>query len=280
MFLSAIVFWRTLGALIAYSVHNESGSHIILIPFVSAYLLFTERQRVFTSVRPSPAAGIPVILLGAALYWTANRGMLLLHQNESLPAAMLAIVLIWIGGFLSSYGIVATRAAAFPLLFLILAVPLPDRALAWTVHLLQQGSTEVAYLLFNAVGVPVMRQGFLLSVPSVTIEVAAECSGIRSSIALLITCLVAAHLYLRTPWKIVLFILLVFPLAIIKNGVRIVTLTLLSVYVDPSFLHGNLHRDGGYVFFLLALLLLFPVFLALERSESHRVGSEAPQAAG
>ena len=279
MFLSTIVFWRTLGALIAYSLHNESGSHIILIPLVSAYLLFVERRMIFTSVRPSVAVGMGMILIGAAFYWTANRGMLQLQQDESLSAATLAIVLIWIGGFLTSYGRTITRAAAFPLLFLLLMVPLPDKVLGWTIHLLQQGSTEVACLLFNAVGVPVLRQGFVLSVPSVTIEVAAECSGIRSSIALLITCLLAAHLYLRTPWKIAVFILLVFPLGVIKNGFRIVTLTLLSIYVDPSFLYGNLHRKGGYVFFILALLLLFPIFLALERSESRPLRSKPPQPA-
>jgi exosortase/archaeosortase family protein len=93
----------------------------------------------------------------------------------------------------------------------------------------------------------------------------------------LITCLLAAHLYLRTPWKIVVFILLVLPLSVIKNGVRIVTLTLLSLYVDPRFLTGSFHRDGGFVFFLLALLLLFPVFVLFERSERRVVTSQVPQ---
>lgn len=101
--------------------------------------------------------------------------------------------------------------AAFPLLFLLLLVPLPNRALDWTIHLLQEGSTYVAHFLFNAVGVPVLRQGFILTLPGVVIEVANECSGIRSSIALFITCLLAAHLYLRSPWKILVLCLLVFP---------------------------------------------------------------------
>jgi len=65
-----------------------------------------------------------------------------------------------------------------------------------------------------------------------------------------------------------LFVLLAFPLAIIKNGIRITTLTLLSVYVDPGFLSGNLHRDGGVVFFLLALVILAPILLLLQNSES------------
>lgn len=268
---SVVVFWRTISALVAYSLHHESCSHILVIPLVSAYLLFTERKQIFLAARPSGTAGIGLIVIGATLYWLTIRGSLPEQGNVPLSAATLALVLVWIGGFSWSYGLASARAAVFPLLFLLLMVPLPDPVLSWAIHLLQRGSTVVAYLLFEMVGVPVLKHGFVLSVPTVTIEVASVCSGIRSSIALFITCLLAAHFYLRTPWKVLVFLLLVFPLAVIKNGVRIVTLTLLSIHVDPGFLHGNLHHDGGFVFFALALLLLLPVFLVLERSERRRV---------
>jgi len=212
-------------------------------------------------------AGIGTILCGIAFYEISIGGMASWKGDESLSASALAVLLIWVGGFVSIYGLTAAHAGAFPLLFLALMIPLPDRFLNWTIELLQRGSTEVSYLLFNLVGVPALKQGFVITVPGISIEVAAECSGIRSSLALLITCLLAAYLYLRTPWKILVFILLVIPLSVIKNGIRIVTLTLLSLYVDPRFLTGSLHRDGGFVFFLLALLLLFPAFLLFEKSE-------------
>ena len=274
---STIVFWRTLSAWFTYSVHNPSGSHIVLIPLVSAFLIFRERRRIFSRVRPSMIAGLGVILLGIALHWTAIRDPLSWQADDSLSAAAVAILLILVGGFLASYGLAAVREAAFPLLFLLLMIPPPERFLNWTIELLQCGSTEISYLLFKMVGVPALKQGFVISVPGISIEVAAECSGIRSSLALLITCLLAAHLYLRTPWKIAVFILLVLPLSIIKNGIRIVTLTLLSLYVDPRFLTGSLHREGGFVFFLLALLLLFPVFVLFERSERSDVASQVLQ---
>jgi len=277
---SLVIFWRTISALIVYSLHHESCSHIVLIPLVSAYVLFTERKKIFLAARSSGTAGIGLIVIAAALYWLTIRGSLPEQGNVPLSAAALALVLVWIGGFLWAYGLASARAAMFPLLFLLLMVPLPDHVLSWVIHLLQRGSTEVAYLLFEMVGVPVLKQGFVLSVPTVTIEVAAECSGIRSSVALFITCLLAAHFYLRTPWKVLVFLLLVFPLAVIKNGVRIVTLTLLSMHVDPGFLDGNLHHDGGFVFFALALLLLLPVFLVLERSERRRVLPKPRQAQG
>ncbi len=261
---SILTYWKTLSALTAYSLREESSSHILLIPAISVYLLYSERRRIFVSARMDAIPGVLVILAGVAFHALA---MGLRPEVWSLPAATLSVVLIWIGAFTFFYGTRALRAAAFPLGFLFLTVPIPDNILARVIYFLESGSTSLAYFLFRVLGVPVLRDGFLLTVPGVTIEVAKECSGIRSSMALLITCLIAAHLFLRTTWKRVLFTLLALPLALIKNGIRIVTLTLLSVYVDPSFLTGNLHHKGGFVFFLLALAILAPVLLLLEKSE-------------
>jgi exosortase len=265
--LSVIVFWKTLHALLLFSLNNDSSSHIVLIPLVSIYLLFTERSRIFRVVRPSPVPGIAVVLAAIALYLFVGSRLSVGDPEHFLPGATLAIVLFWLGGFLLCYGGEAWRRASFSLLFLLLMVPLPPTIVDRTVYLLQQGSTEIAYLLFKAVGVPVLRQGFILSLPTVTIEVAEECSSIRSSVALLITCLLAAHLFLRTKWKMLVFVLLALPLSIIKNGIRIATLTLLAVYVNPGFLTGRLHHEGGFVFFLIALGLLLPVLLFLQKSE-------------
>jgi exosortase/archaeosortase family protein len=94
---------------------------------------------------------------------------------------------------------------------------------------------------------------------------------------MLITCLLAAHFYLRTRWGMLLFILLVIPVAMIKNGIRIATLTLLSLYVDPSFLKGSLHRDGGFVFFFLGLAILAVALIWIRKAERRR-GSSTPSA--
>jgi exosortase len=233
-------------------------------------LLYMERKRIFPAVRPAFAAGAGVIIAGALLYILAAWNVFSLQGNAALSLGTLAFVIVCVGAFLAAYGFIATRSAHFLLLFLLLMIPLPDGVLAWTIHLLQQGSTDLTCLLFKMVGVPFLREGFVISLPSVTIEVAAECSGIRSSIAVVILCLLVSHLYLRTPWKIVLFMLCVLPITIVKNAIRIVTLTLLSIYVDASFLRGKLHHQGGFVFFGIGLLLLLPVFLVLEKSERKR----------
>jgi len=83
----------------------------------------------------------------------------------------------------------------------------------------------------------------------------------------MITSLVAGHLFLRSAWTKAVLTLATLPLLIVKNGIRIVTLSLLSVYVDPSFLTGRLHHQGGILFFLLALAILAPVLWLLQKSE-------------
>jgi exosortase len=267
---SSLAFHKTLSTLVTYSLHDDSSSHIVLVPLISFLLLYLERRNVFSVTRTSMISGTGLALGGVILYWLADQRFFPQDGNLPLSLETLSVVLAWAGGFLLCYGFVASRAGAFPLLFLLLMIPLPDIVLDRVIHALQEGSTEIAYLVFQAVGTPVARQGFVLSVPGATIEVAKECSSIRSSVALFITCLLAAHLYLRTGWKMLLFVLLSLPVSLIKNGIRIATLTLLSIYVDPGFLTGRLHHEGGFVFFLVALLILCPVFLWLEKSDKPR----------
>jgi exosortase len=277
--ISSVAFYKPLSAVIRYSLaSSDSSSHIVLIPIISFFLLYLERQRIFSVTRTSIVPGASLALLGILLYWLVNRSSIPQEGNWRLCLETLCVVVVWIAGFLLCYGFAALRAAAFPLLFLLLMVPLPDVILDRAVYALQVGSTEISYLIFQLVGTPVSRHGFLLSVPGVTIEVAKECSSIRSSIALFITCLLAAHLYLRTAWKKFVFVILGLLLSVVKNGIRITTLTLLSVYVDPGFLYGRLHRQGGFVFFLLALLILLPVFLWMEKTDKQRKPAGSPNA--
>jgi exosortase len=268
--ISSLAFYTTLAALVRYSLNNSSSSHIILIPFVSLFLLYLERKTIFSNSATCFGPGIGLAVAGFVLYGLAARGPIPRDGNWSLAVQAIALILVWAAGFLFFYGAAALRAGAFAVLFLLLMVPVPDVILKWMINALQEGSTEIAYLIFQAVGTPVLRHGFQLALPSVTIEVAEECSSIRSSMALFITCLLASHLYLRTGWKKLVLVILTLPLSLIKNGIRIATLTLLSIYVDPGFLTGRLHHEGGFVFFFLALILLLPVFLWMERSDHPR----------
>lgn len=278
--ISVVLFWAPIVRLVAYALRHDFCSQILVVPFISSYVLYIERDRVFKITRYAPTAGILTILVGLLIEWWAVRSFGLTDAPNRLSVFALSCVLVWIGAFVTCYGLPAARVAAFPLLFLLLMIPPPDFLLTRIVHWLQEGSTEVSLIIFRVLGVPVFRDGFVLAVPGVRVEVAQECSSIRSSIALFITCLLAGHLFLRRTWKTILLVALSLPLSVIKNGIRVSTLTLLSIYVDPSFLHGSLHREGGFVFFLIALGLIYPIFRFLEKTEHETTFAKRDVAVG
>jgi exosortase len=177
------------------------------------------------------------------------------------------VVVLWIGGFLLFFGSRSFLAALFPILFLGFMVPMPPTVIERAIQFLKRGSAEVVAILFGMTGTPYHRNGFVFGLPNFVIEIADECSGIRSSIALLLTGLLAGHMFLRTWWKKCLVALTIVPFAILKNGIRIVTLSLLAEHVDPGYLTGQLHHEGGIVFFVLTLTLMSPFFILLHRSD-------------
>ena len=266
--LSFGLFWGPLRTLVSQSLQYDHYSHILVVPVISAgFIYWIDRHKIFQNVCPCLRGAALLFALAAGLYWLAQR-----HSPVStsgyFPLAILSIVFFWMAGFLLFYGPQAFRASAFPLSFLLLMVPFPEFALAGIIHALQQGSADVSYVLFSMTGVPVFREGFFFTLPGLTIEVAEECSGIRSSIALFILCLLIGHLFLRSPSRKVALIVAAIPILLFKNAVRIVTISLLSIYVSRDFLTGSLHKSGGVLFFLLGLLILIPLIRLLERSEN------------
>ncbi|HZU23242.1 MAG TPA: exosortase/archaeosortase family protein, partial [Terriglobales bacterium] len=189
--------------------------------------------------------------------------------GSAAPVLQLVAVLLLAGaGFAAFFGAAALRKAMFPFALLLLMLPLPAAAIEHAIEFLRSGSTWLTAWMFAALGVPVFREGFTLAVPGVTIEVAKECSGINSSVALMITLLVAAHETLRAPWRKAVLLAVAIPLSIVKNAVRIVTLTMLALKVNPDFLYGRLHHEGGFVFFLITLAMLYPIWKLLQRGEA------------
>jgi exosortase C (VPDSG-CTERM-specific) len=158
-------------------------------------------------------------------------------------------------------------AAAFPAAFLIFMVPLPDAAVDWLELALVAASADAATWLFRVTGTPLFRQGTTLTLPGIVLEVARECSGIRSTVVLFITSVVASHLFLHSRWRRVVLVAFVIPLGIARNGFRIVVIGLLSVHVGPHMLDSFIHRRGGPIFFVLSLFPLFLFLLWLRRRD-------------
>ena len=249
--------FEPLKSLMGSAARGEYYSHIILIPLVSAYLIWQKRKEIFLTPGPIYPLGLALAVCGAVIYGlglTLGKGF---NQNDQTALLTFSAILIWAGGFLSLFGAQAIKKASFAILFLVFMIPIPSAILDKIIYALQVWSTEAAEILFAVSGVPYNRQGFVFQLPGISVEVAEVCSGIRSSLALFITSILAGHFFLDKFWKKVILALIVFPVTVFKNGIRIVTLSLLGAYVDVRFLTDSfLHRSGGFVFFIPALVLL------------------------
>ncbi len=246
---------------------SEYYSHIALIPLVSIYLIYIKRKEIFAQVNYLFVVGIPVLLLGIALFLGGILWGAPLDNNNYASLIAFSIFIFINGAFILLYGMQAYRAALFPLLFLIFIVPIPTALMDNIIYFLQVGSTELTNLLFLASGAPYIRDGFVFHLPNVSVQVAEQCSGIRSSMAIFIVAILAGYMFLKSYWKIIFLVICAVLIAMLKNGIRIVTLSLLGNYVDPQILSSSLHKEGGTPFFILGLVLLAPILFFLRRSE-------------
>jgi exosortase len=254
-----VVFaWSAITATFSLSLHNSAYTHILLILPISVVLLVVEQPwRKWVPI-PSFAVGGSVLIAASLIGVSGLRwGRAEIFTGDvRLSLQMLAVVLWWMGSFVFCFGGRIFRACAFPLLFLFWIVPVPDFALNYIVHILQVGSASSARFLLTLAGIPVAQDETVLAMPGLTIEVAKECSSIRSSLMLVVTSMVMAHVLLRSVGGKAVVVLAAIPLSIAKNGLRVFTLSALSVYVDPGILNSPLHHQGGIVFLAIAVILL------------------------
>ena len=265
--LLTLLFIEPLTRLMLYAARSDLHSHIILVPFITGYLLYLQRGRPSIAYRTSIGGaalfgGIGIVAAAAAIAW---RGSLSIHAGLVLMA-LAFVSFIAAGGFLF-LGRKWMAAKAFPVAFLIFMVPLPDAAVNWLENASVLASAEAAALLFSVSGTPMLRHGTVFELPGIVLRVAQECSGIHSSWVLFITGLLATHLFLRTWWRKTVLAAFVIPLGIVRNGFRIMVIGLLCVHVGPQMIDSNIHRHGGPLFFALSLVPLFLLVWWLRRQE-------------
>lgn len=270
---SIAIWWAPLGSTLALALGDERYTHILLILPVSATLIFVDWKPDWSSSALTSVIASALLMIAPF----ANAFLRLRNPfspNVQLAANMLVLVGWWAAAFTLCFGARAFRRSLFPLGFLLWFVPLPSFILDRIVGGLQLGSAAAAHLLFLIARIPVAQRGMLIHIPGLTMEVAPECSSIRSSFMLLVTTMVLAHLLLRSGWKKVLVVAVAIPLSVAKNGLRIFVLGVLATRVDPNYLNGRLHREGGIIYFLIALGAIFLLLWILQRSEGKKLATD------
>lgn len=257
--------------LLRFAATSRLYSYILLIPFISLYLLYLKRLNLPVSSRPHRWIAAIFLFAGLTLvgmYWFGMRAGMSHARDDYLALMMIAFLLCFWGVCCLFWSVETLRAAAFPLGFLVFLVPIPGVAVTAIDSLLQSGSAAVARALFTLFGTPFLQYGLVFQLPFITIKIASECSGIHSTLVLFITSLLAGHIFLKSPWKRAVFILAIVPLGILRNGFRIFTIGELCTHIGPQMINSPIHHRGGPIFFALSLIPLFLLLMVLRKSET------------
>jgi exosortase C (VPDSG-CTERM-specific) len=277
--LSFVFSWQIV-ALVKFAWSSDLHSYAILIPFLTAYLIWMKRDRIPPATPAKSAkAAWPLALgvIGIATYgWLLTSGAVMANE-DALALVFGSYVLLLASAAICYLDSAALRACAFPLSLLVFIVPLPGAVTRMLESILQHGSATAAHYMFTMSGMPVFHEGVVFSLPGIVLHVAPECSGIRSSLALLITSLVAGYLFLRSPGHRAILALAVVPLAFLRNGFRVFVIGELCVRVGPEMSESFIHRHGGPLFFALSLIPFAAILyflVKLEVSPSAKVSSQ------
>lgn len=256
-------FSFTLVDLVGYCLREDLFSYILLIPFVTGFLISCCRDDL--EMTHTPAAGVATGLGALALIFVILSFFAAGSEIDELALRTLAFVFGWNGVAVWALGGRFMRGIAFPAAFLLFMTPLPPELVEWIEHGLQHASAEVSSWFFPLADIPFFRSALTFQLPNITIEVAPECSGIRSTLVLFITSLVAGKLLLDKPWHRAVLTLLVIPLGIFRNAFRIVTLGWLCTHYGPDMIHSPIHHRGGPVFFAISLLPLLAMLVIFRK---------------
>jgi exosortase C (VPDSG-CTERM-specific) len=279
-----ILFHRAVVDLVRLAFSNDLYSHVLLIPFVSIYLIWTMKGHLapWQHIRWSSsgvAIGTAVLAtIPLALYWTMTRFVgWQIAQEDALFLLMTSFVAFVIASASLFFPPGLLRSVAFPVVLLFFVAPFPKFVENAIEVFFQHTSADAAAFLFQSAGIPFVRQALVFELPRITIEVGQECSGVRSSLVLFITSLVGGYLFLQSYWKRTVLTLAIIPLAILRNGFRIFVIGMLCVHVDPTMINSWVHHKGGPLFFLLSLVPFFLLLFFLRRSEQTMASSCAEE---
>jgi len=242
-------YWLILPGLVAQWWREPEYSHAFLIPLISGYLAWSRRDALARVVIKPGYWGLALMAGALLLYVTGKVGADLFLQRVSL-------VLMVTGGLLYVAGGPVLSALMFPLAFLLLMIPLPGIVFNSIAFPLQLLAAQVSSVALEAVGVPVFREGNVMHLAAASLDVEEACSGIRSLMSLVALGVLYSHLALSNWTPRILLMLLVAPVAIAANVLRVFVTGLLAHYVSVDTALGVFHLAGGWSVFLLAGALL------------------------
>jgi exosortase len=235
---------------VQWSTDADMG-HGFLVPLVAGFIAWQRREALLATPRHPNAWGLALVIFAALEAFAATLG-------AELFTARLAFVIALFGVILYLGGKEWLKILLFPLLLMLFMIPIPQIIYARLTLSLQMLASRLGELLIGWMGIPVLRTGNLLQLPSQTLDIADACSGIRSLLSLAFLSLVYAYFTDRRVWMRWVLLIATVPIAIAANGIRVAITGLLSE-VNTQLAQGTYHEVEGYMVFVIALAALFLV---------------------
>ena len=236
---------------LAYSWDNNPNySHGYFIPFISAFMVWYKKEDIFgQEVSNTPGLGTVLILLGLLQLMVAWAGSEHFLQASSMIPVLIGLSLLF-------WGTTVTRKLLVPILFLIFMIPLPAilwNQLAFPLALL---ASKIGAFSIDFLGLPILREGNILHLPNVILQVEEACSGLRSLTTLFaLSALIAYMSPLGLLSKLTIFLAAV-PIAFVGNVVRLIATAILAKYFGAGMAEGFIHEFSGWVLFVFGLIFL------------------------
>lgn len=250
--LMAAVYYRVLAKLVTDWWQVPDFSHGFLVPIFAAYLVWTKRTALLETKIAPTWSGIALVFLGLAV-------LLLGVYGAELFLSRISLVILLAGLVLGFGGWQLLKELRFPLLVLLLAIPIPFIVFNEITLPLQTLASKLASALLPLFGVPVLREGNVIELPAMKLEVAEACSGIRSLMSLFTLAVFYGYFMDKSNLRRVLLALASIPIAIAANALRILGTGLCVQYWDPDKALGFFHEFSGWVMFLVSLGCLYIV---------------------
>ena len=250
---------------LAYSWDNNPNySHGYFIPFISAFMVWYKRGEIFgQEIRPRPVLGTLLILAGLMQLMVAWVGSEYFLQASSMIPVLIGLTLVF-------WGTAVTRKMLVPILFLIFMIPLP--AILWNqlAFPLALMASKIGASAVDMMGLPILREGNILYLPNVTLQVEEACSGLRSLTTLFaLSALIAYMSPLKRVSKLIIFLAAV-PIALVGNIVRLIATAVLAKYFGSVVAEGFIHDFSGWLLFVFGLVFLMLLQSFLTKYEGRK----------
>jgi exosortase len=251
--ISGLLLWvygPTLAHLVVQWWNDPNFSHGFFVPLFSAFVIWQERSRLIGARLQPSWWGLLPLAGGLGLLIVGHMGAEIFLSRTSLLVVLAGLIVLFLGwGFF--------RAVLFPWAFLFLMIPIPAIVFNQITFPLQLLASKVASTALSWMGVPVLREGNVIVLPAMALEVAEACSGIRSLMSLLTLAVIYGYLMESKNSVRVLLAVASIPIAVAANSFRIVGTGLLVQYWDPTKAEGFFHEFSGWLIFLISLVMLY-----------------------